>query len=189
MKKIAENIGQSVSYSRLTNIVTSCGVKIAKVTCINYVQYAIDSCLIFPIKNIVGKLQDREGKQKFFFVDNGIIELLNTDPTADQLENLVAIELRRRYGDNDAVFFYQRDVEVDFYIPETQTAIQVCVRLDLDPKTMRRELSAFEKMSKKLPITRRIVITLDEEKTIETDTDLIEIIPIWKWLLMCDRVL
>ena len=97
--------------------------------------------------------------------------------------------MRRRYGDDDAVFFYQRDVEVDFYVPKTQVAIQVCVRLNLDPKTMRRELSAFEKMSKELPITRRIVITLDEEKTIETDTDLIEIIPIWKWLLMCDRVL
>ena len=55
--------------------------------------------------------------------------------------------------------------------------------------TIENELSAFEKMSKELPITRRIVITLDEEKTIETDTDLIEIIPIWKWLLMCDRVL
>lgn len=184
LKKIAESIGQSVSYSRLTNIVTSCGVKIAKNTCINYVQYAIDSCLIVSVKNIVGKLKDREGKQKFFFVDNGIVELLNTDPTADQLENLVAIELRRRYGDDDAVFFYQRDVEVDFYIPETQTAIQVSVRLDSDPKTMQREVSAFEKMNKELPIKRRMIITLDEERTIETDTASIELIPIWKWLLM-----
>lgn len=184
LKKIAESIGQPLSYSRLTNIVTTCGAKISKVTSINYVQYSIDSCLIFPVKNIVGKLQDREGKQKFFFVDNGIIELLNTDPTADQLENLVAIELRRRYGDNDAVFFYQRDVEVDFYIPETQTAIQVSVRLDSDPKTMQREVSAFEKMNKELPIKRRMIITLDEERTIETDTASIELIPIWKWLLM-----
>lgn len=184
LKKIAESIGQPLSYSRLTNIVTTCGAKISKVTSINYVQYSIDSCLIFPVKNIVGKLQDREGKQKFFFVDNGIIELLNTDPTADQLENLVAIELRRRYGDNDAMFFYQRDVEVDFYIPETQTAIQVSVRLDSDPKTMQREVSAFEKMNKELPIKRRMIITLDEERTIETDTASIELIPIWKWLLM-----
>ena len=184
LKKIAESIGQPLSYSRLTNIVTACGAKISKVTSINYVQYSIDSCLIFTVKNIVGKLQDREGKQKFFFVDNGIIELLNTDPTADQLENLVAIELRRRYGDNDAVFFYQRDVEVDFYIPETQTAIQVSVRLDSDPKTMQREVSAFEKMNKELPIKRRMIITLDEERTIETDTASIELIPIWKWLLM-----
>ena len=184
LKKIAESIGQPLSYSRLTNIVTACGAKISKVTSINYVQYSIDSCLIFTVKNIVGKLQDREGKQKFFFVDNGIIELLNTDPTADQLENLVAIELRRRYGDNDAVFFYQRDVEVDFYIPETQTVIQVSVRLDSDPKTMQREVSAFEKMNKELPIKRRMIITLDEERTIETDTASIELIPIWKWLLM-----
>ena len=74
-------------------------------------------------------------------------------------------------------------MEVDFYTPETQTAIQVSVRLDSDPKTMKRELKAFEKMSKELPITRRIVITLDEEKTMETETGLIEVFPIWKWLL------
>lgn len=182
LKKIAESIGQPLSYTRLTNIVNSCGMKITKSTCINYVQYTIDSCLTFPIKNIVGKLQDRESKQKFYFVDNGIIKLLNADPMADQLENLVAIELMRRYG-GDEVFFYQRDVEVDFYTPETQTAIQVSVRLDSDPKTMKRELKAFEKMSKELPITRRIVITLDEEKTMETETGLIEVFPIWKWLL------
>lgn len=183
IKKIAESIGQPLSYTRLTNIVTSTGVKIAKNTCINYVQYSFDSCLLLPISNIVGKLQDRESSPKIYFVDNGLIELLNQDPLSDQLENLVALHLLRKYGLNDAVFFYRPDVEVDFYIPETETAIQVSVRLDSAPNTLDREVQAFQKMGKEFAVRRRILITLEEERVIETEFGDIEVVPAWKWLL------
>ncbi len=183
IKKMAESVGQPLSYSRLTNIVTSLGVKISKNTCINYVQYACDSCLVFPIQNIVGKLQDRESHRKFYFADNGLIQLLNADPQAAQLENLVALTLTRRYGINDAVFFYKRDVEVDFYLPESETAIQVSLQLDRDPKTLERELGAFRKMKNEMPVKHQWIITLDEEKTLPTDFGPVEVIPIWKWLL------
>jgi len=39
----------------------------------------------------------------------------------------VAINLLRLYGRYDAVFFYNKEIEVDFYIPETCTAIQGCL--------------------------------------------------------------
>ena len=183
IKKIAESVGQPLSYSRLTNIVTSLGVKLSKNTCINYVQYGYDSCLLFPIKNIVGKLQDREGTHKIYFVDNGFITLLNPDPTADLLENLVAITLIRKYGLSDSVFFYKRDIDVDFYLPESESAIQVSVDLERDPKTLDRELNAFKKMGNEVSIKRRVIITLNEEKDIETEFGPVKIVPIWKWLL------
>ncbi len=183
IKKIAESVGQPLSYSRLTNIVTSLGVKISKNTTISYVQYAFDSCLLFPIKNIVGKLRDREDNQKMYFVDNGLIDLLNADPKADQLENVVALHLIRTYGLNDSVFFYRRDVEVDFYLPDYEQAIQVSVDLDSSPNTLQRELVAFQKMQKELPVKHRTIVTLNEEKTIETEFGSVEVIPVWKWLL------
>ena len=183
IKKIAESIGQPLSYSRLSNIVTSVGVKLAKNTSISYVQYAFDSCLLFPIKNIVGKLQDRESSQKIYFIDNGLIELLNSDPKADQLENLVALHLIRNYGLNDSVFFYRRDVEVDFYLPEREEAIQVSVELDSNPDTLQRELDAFRKMQKEIPLKRRIIVTMEEERTIETEFGPVIVVPVWKWLL------
>lgn len=183
IKKIAESVGQPLSYSRLTNIVTSLGVKISKNTTISYVQYAFDSCLLFPIKNIVGKLRDREDNQKMYFVDNGLIDLLNADPKADQLENVVALHLIRAYGLNDSVFFYRRDVEVDFYLPDYEQAIQVSVDLDSSPNTLQRELVAFQKMQKELPVKHRTIVTLNEEKTIETEFGSVEVIPVWKWLL------
>ena len=48
------------------------------------------------------------------FADNGILNLLLLDADTSLLENLVAVTLLRRYGTDDAVFFYNRNVEVEF---------------------------------------------------------------------------
>lgn len=183
LKQVAESIGQPLSFTRLTKMVKDAGMPIAKNTCISYLQYACESCLVLPISNIVGKLQERESSRKYYFVDNGFIRLLKTDPKADQLENLVALHLLRRYGFNDRVFFYRRDVEVDFYLPDEETAIQVCVKLATDPKTLEREVDALEKLSKELPVKRCIIVTMEEERTIESNGRTIEVVPVWKWLL------
>lgn len=183
LKQVAESIGQPLSFTRLTKMVKDAGTPIAKNTCISYLQYACESCLVLPISNIVGKLQERESSRKYYFVDNGFIRLLKTDPKADQLENLVALHLLRRYGFNDRVFFYRRDVEVDFYLPDEETAIQVCVKLVTDPKTLEREVDALEKLSKELPVKRCIIVTMEEERTIESNGRTIEVVPVWKWLL------
>lgn len=104
LKQVAESIGQPLSFTRLTKMVKEAGMPIAKNTCISYLQYACESSLVLPISNIVGKLQERESSQKYYFVDNGFIRLLKSDPKADQLENLVALHLLRRHGFNDRVF-------------------------------------------------------------------------------------
>ena len=183
LKQVAESIGQPLSFTRLTKMVKDAGMPIAKNTCISYLQYACESCLVLPISNIVGKLQERESSRKYYFVDNGFIRLLKTDPKADQLENLVALHLLRRYGFNDRVFFYRRDVEVDFYLPDEETAIQVCVKLATDAKILEREVDALEKLSKELPVKRCIIVTMEEERTIESNGRTIEVVPVWKWLL------
>lgn len=58
LKQVAESIGQPLSFTRLTKMVKDAGTPIAKNTCISYLQYACESCLVLPISNIVGKLQD-----------------------------------------------------------------------------------------------------------------------------------
>ena len=176
-----------MSYTRLTRIVIAVGVSLAKNSCISYLNFAQQACLILRLDNIIGKLSDRESNPKFYFVDTGLIELLKQDNLSDQLENLVAIELLRRYGREEAVFFYKRDIEVDFYIPEEKIGIQVCVRLGTDPDTIAREIGAFDKMEKEVELKRRIIITSDEEKTLRCDMGDITVIPAWKWLLDVER--
>ncbi|MEG2366399.1 MAG: ATP-binding protein, partial [Alistipes sp.] len=91
--------------------------------------------------------------------------------------------LLRRYGREDAVFFYNRNIEVDFYLPDSATAIQVCYSLDNSDGTYDREVGALIKLTKTLDCSRLMIITYSEERTIEIENKTIEVLPIWKWLL------
>ena len=181
-KKLAESVKQPVSFSRLANIVSATGAKIGKSTVINYTEYARDAWLITPVTNIAGKLAEKESTPKYYFTDNGILNLFLLDGETSLLENLVAVTLLRKYGREDAVFFYRMNIEVDFYIPENSTAIQVCYSLS-DKDTLERETKALAALHKVLPCKRLIVITRDEESNIMREGQHIEITPVWKWLL------
>ena len=50
------------------------------------------------------------------------------DCKSAQLENLVAIELVRRYG-MENVFYFENNVEIDFYVPDEKLAIQVSLQV------------------------------------------------------------
>lgn len=99
------------------------------------------------------------------------------------MENLVVINLLRKYGRSDAVFFYNKGIEVDFYIPDEATAIQVCYNLDNSDGTFDREVGALLKLSSVLECNKLMIITRDNEQTLEVDNKTIEVIPAWKWLL------
>ncbi len=182
-RKLAESVKQPLSFTRATNIVASTGTKIGKSTIINYLSYATDAYLILTVPNIANSITERVSNPKYYFIDNGIISLLALDIRTSLLENLVALTLIRRYGSTDAVYHYNHGIEVDFYIPETATAIQVCYSLEGASKTSERETNGLIKISKILSCNRCIIVTYEEEGNIEQDGVNIEIIPAWKFLL------
>lgn len=185
LKKIAESVTKPLSFSRLTNILKSTGVAIGKQTVINYVGYMTDSYLLFTLKNYAAKLVDKETSPKYYFMDTGLLGLMLLDSKSAQLENLVAIELIRRYGVEN-VFFFENNVEIDFYIPSERLAIQVSLQVLDDIDTKERETRAFAKLNNFIPGSKCILITNSEETNLEYDGIDIEVIPIWKWLLMAD---
>jgi uncharacterized protein len=182
-RKMAESIKQPVSFTRLANIVASTGARISKATIINYIDYAKNAFLIYPIKNIADNLTLRETSPKYYFVDNGMISLLTLDIDTSLLENMVALELLRRYGIDQRVFFYKRNIEVDFYIPDDGTAIQVSYAPHKTEETWQRETSALVRLSHHLACQRLLIITFEDEETVEIEGKKIEVIPAWKWLL------
>lgn len=185
-KKLAESVKQPISFSRLAHIISSTGAKVGKATVINYLEYAKDAWLITPMQNIAGKLVEKETTPKYYFTDNGILSIFLLDAETSLLENLVAVTLLRKHGREDAVFFYNQNIEVDFYIPDKETAIQVCYSLS-DAGTFERETKALVSLCKVLPCKELAVITRNEEKTVELDGQKISVIPIWKWLLECQK--
>lgn len=180
IKKIAESVKQPTSYTRLSNIVSSCGSKVKPDTVADYLDYAEEAWLIFHVENFFAKLSERESVKKYYITDNGILNLFLTDPNTSLLENLVAITLFR----SGKEFFYYRspDCEVDFVLPEEKVAMQVCYSL-ADSETQKREFSALYALCKRYEINNCIVISKDAEEAVTYKGLEIKILPVWKWIL------
>lgn len=181
LKKIAESVTKALSFNRLTNIVKSAGISIGKQTVINYVGYMLDSYLIFSLQNYAAKLVEKETSPKYYFMDTGLLGLMLLDCKTTQLENLVAVELIRRYGFEN-VYFFENNIEVDFYVPSENLAIQVSMQVLEDVDTLERETKAFVKLNDFIPNTKCLLITNSEETTLKCDDIEIDMIPAWKWL-------
>lgn len=188
LKKIAESITKPLSFSRLTNIVKSAGTSLGKQTIINYVSYMTDSYLIFALTNYAAKLVKKETSPKYYFMDTGLLGLMLLDCKSAQLENLVAIELIRRYG-TENIFYFENNVEIDFYVPSEKLAIQVSMQILDDIDTRERETRAFVKLRNFIPDSKCVIITNSEETSLTCDGIPISVIPAWKWLLESPEIL
>lgn len=182
LKKIAESVMKPISYSRLTNILKSAGAAIGKQTVINYVGYMVDAYMLFTVQNYAAKLVEKETSPKYYFMDTGILGLLLMDSDTARLENLVAIELTRRYGGGN-VFYFENNVEIDFYIPAANLAVQVSYSVLDNMDTREREVGAFVKLRNFIPEARCLIISNSEEAELDSDGIKVKVVPIWKWLL------
>ena len=181
VKKLAESVMQPSSLSRLKNIVDSTGTTISYNTLTNYLQFLTDAYLVFGISNFSDKLSNKETFKKRYFYDNGLLNNFLFDPETKLLENMVAIDLKKKYGDE--LFFYHKNVEVDFFVPKERRAIQVSYGI-VNESTRQREINALLKLSEVYRLDRLEIVTFDEETTsIQNGGITIQIIPVWKWLL------
>lgn len=180
IRKLAESVKQPTSYNRIASIASTVGKKISVDTVIDYMGYLQESWLILSYENIAAKLIDKESNRKYYFIDNGILNLFLLDPATSLLENQVAIRLRQKYGSQ--VYFYYKNVEVDFVVYDEGIAIQVSYSLS-DPETEKREVDALLKLNKVLPMRKLMIICKDEERDITVNDVTIQVIPVWKWLL------
>lgn len=186
IKKISECVKQPISFNRIANIISTTGTKLSTTSAVKYMEYMESSWLILRVTNMASKLADKESNAKYYFTDNGILNLFLLDAETSLLENLVASNLIRKYGREDAVFFYNKGVEVDFYIPEAELAIQVSYSIK-DTDTRKREVKALLAIEKILPCKELIIITYDEEDNWQLSNEKIKVIPIWRWLLSIDN--
>lgn len=185
IRKMAESVKQPQSYNRIASIVSSTGKKISTDAVIDYIGYMKDSWLILPFENLYGKLQDKESNRKYYFIDNGLLHLFLVDANTSLLENVVAISLRRRYGEG-CYFWHSRNAEVDFIVPDEGLAVQVSYSME-NADTAKREIDGLIKLASVQPLQKMIVVTKEEEKTIEQDGYNIELIPLSKWLIAMSK--
>ena len=184
MKKIAETICSEISYSKLYRVVNGIGVKISKDSIISYIEYAKQAYLLFSLENYFAKFTERESTPKYYFEDNGLLNLFLINKDTALLENIVAVALKRSCRE---AFYYLKSektsIDIDFYVPEEATAIQVAYSI-LETAAYDREVNNLLKLADSFPEAKRLcIVTLGEEKIIQQHGVKIEVIPLYRFLL------
>ena len=180
VKRLASCVMQPTSYNRLSNLIKATGLTVNASTVSNFIQYLRDSCLLFSIENYADKFVDKQTTKKHYFVDNGILNLFLNNPETALLENICAIFLYKKYG--SALYYYNKNVEVDFFVPEEGLGVQVSYSID-DDDTKKREVKALTALNKYLPLKTAVLVTKNSEDTIIEDGLEIKVVPVWKWIL------
>lgn len=125
-----------------------------------------------------------QNPRKAYSIDNGIPSSLGFRMSSDKgklLENLVAIELKRREKE---IFYYSDKNECDFIIRESNKiieAIQVCYNLTEENK--QRETKGLLDAMEKFKLKEGLILSQEQEEELVLKKKKIKIMPVWKWLL------
>ncbi len=170
LKKIIEcmcgALGSPLSVKKITDTLISNGRKISVNTVEQYVRALCDAYIFFqvPRYDIKGR-QVLKTLEKYYIADTGLRSIISTSRSNDfghVLENIVYLELRRRYSkvmigksDKDEVDFVveNSDLEGNSYI-----YVQVSATV-LDPATLERELKPFKGIHDNYT---KLLLTLDD---------------------------
>lgn len=178
------NVGSKINYSKLSQFV--------QIKSPNTVKSYMEQIQIAYLGFMIPKLEYSVKKQiisdrKFYAIDTGMIEKVSTKISEDKgwiLENMVYMELRRRFI--DSIIYYDKtdESECDFAIMNrhtVHTAIQVTYFLSDQNRT--RELAGIESVLKRYNLNEGWILTYDQEEEINLIKYIIHVIPVWKWLL------
>ena len=180
VRRLAESVMQPCSLNRLCNLVKSTGTSCSTSTIMEYVRYLQESYILISLDNYASKFVEKETIRKHYFVDNGLLHLFINNPDTSLLENLCAITLYKKYG--SSLYYYNRGIKVDFYVPDEGLAIQASYRMS-DEATLEREIKALETLHSFSPLKKALIITFEDEGVLQRNGLTIELIPIWKWVL------
>jgi predicted AAA+ superfamily ATPase len=181
IKFMADNIGNLTSIKKISDTMTSDGIKMLPLTIENYLDAFRESYILYKISryDVKGKklLQTQD---KYYLVDIGLRYYLLGDRKADRgriLENIVYLELLRRgykvyigkIGDKEVDFVVEGSDGTEYY----QVADTVA-----DEKTLNRELEPLNSIKDHNP---KILLTGDFEP--KTSHNGIKQINVFDWLL------
>ncbi len=185
IKYMFVNMGTLISVNKLYNEYKSQGYKVGKDTLQDYLSYLQEAYTLFtaPIHRNSVKEEQRNPK-KLYAIDNGFKKLFSismSDDYSKLYENLAFLHLRRRTNE---VYYFKQTQEVDLYVKtDKEYLVNVAYNID-DEKTFKREINALVEGMAYFNLKNSYLITHDKDETIEIDGKNIEVIPMWKWLLL-----
>lgn len=154
----------------------------------SYIEYLKEAFLIFDLQQFSYSLKaQHKALKKIYSIDTGLSNAVSfrfSEDIGRALENVVFLELLKRGYE---IYYYMTagNLEVDFLIKQGQKMeglIQVSWSLE-DKKTRQREIRALSHSMEETNINHATILTYNEEETEEIKGRVIQIMPVWKWLL------
>ncbi len=187
-KDCLSNIGNIVSMRRIAN---SYDISLRSVE--RFFKFFENAYLFFFIKKFsFSKRKQERSLLKAYTIDNGFYSILgfkSMEQIDKLMENLVAIELVRRYG-FDNIFYWQdyQHHEVDFVVNDNKERELIQVTYASSLEDIRdREIDNIINASRQIKCNKLIIITWDYEAHRKYKGKELLFLPIWKWLLNIEK--
>ena len=183
---LADNFAQEFSATAICKL-----FGISNHTAEKYFGYLKEAFLFVGVRKFSYKASERLRNEKCYVVDVALSTQRNDTFSLEnlgwRLENVVCIELLRRYHHQYAEIFYykEKSFEIDFLVAKNgivQELIQVSYNVTSE-RTRQREINALLRGAKKFNCRNLTLITFSTEQTIEKDNETINVLPATKWLL------
>ena len=189
---LVSNFCNPVSANELTEELGFSSVNTTK----KFMDYLHEPYLFYYLPRYNNKLKlMKKAPRKVYVVDNGFVAAKAfslSDNLGRLLENQVFVELLRHGYDTDKTMFYYRsrnDKEVDFVLRKgthIDRLVQVCYDMS-NAKTEKREVDSLIECAAELNCSNLVIVSNNEERTIEKDGYRIDVVPVAKWSVCLDH--
>lgn len=189
LKRIMLNLTKTTSINGIFNDMRSSGANVNKDDLYDWVDWAVEAYMFvrFPKYN-ASLVKENQSLRKYYVIDTGMRQAVLMPQSTDNgklLENIVALDLFRRRGEEHKIFYWQDKHECDFVVQHDELVeelIQVCWVLD-DEETRQREIDGLKEAAKGTKCNKLTIVTRDQHETIENDGYTIDVVGIEEWLL------
>jgi uncharacterized protein len=180
---LLNNTGNLLSINKMYNDFKSLGLKVAKQSLYQYIDYLEDAYIFYSVPIYTNNIREKNrNPKKVYCIDNGLKELVTITKDSGRLyENLVFLQLRRKYS---KIYYFKQNQEVDFCFYNSRKEIEiinVCFSI-IDNKVKQREISGLREAMKALNVSASVLINNNLEEELIFENTIINIIPLWKWL-------
>jgi predicted AAA+ superfamily ATPase len=185
---LVDNTAALYSVNNLTGYLKSLGHKVPKSAVSDYLAWFEDAYFLFTIRIFDASLaRSNTNPKKIYCADHALVNSVSSGILLNfgrLLENLVFTALRRHHSE---IYYYKTKTgrEVDFVVPgrdRSRMIVQVCETL-IEGQTRKRETLALNEAMAELGQKTGTIVTKNEDERIDTENGIIEVVPIWRFLL------
>ncbi|MBR4704488.1 MAG: ATP-binding protein [Paludibacteraceae bacterium] len=189
LKRIMLNLTKTTSINGIFNDMRSSGANVNKDDLYDWAEWAVEVYMFvrYP-KYSASLVKENQSLRKYYVIDTGMRQAVLMPQSTDNgklLENLVALDLFRRRGEERKIFYWMEKHECDFVVQrEDHVEELIQVTWDMtDEETYKREIEGIKEAARGTKCDKLTIVTRDQKETIEEDGYRIEVVGIEEWLI------